>query len=450
MAYTTTTTTSYGSRVKNACGGIFGGIAMFIIGTILLWWNEGDAVANAKLLDEVIENAVDMENINKVDPSFNGKLVHATGKADTKDILKEPTFGFEVNAINLSRRVEYYQWVETKHEEKRDKLGGGEETITTYTYTKEWVSTPVNSSSFEDPQYRGVYNDPLVKIENNDIYAKNVTFGAYNLPEFIIRSISGSEDAPISINDETLQNLDGQIINKVREFGQNYKGSRYVNDNSTNTQTVSRNDVAVNDTSANDSSKNFVPIKTKNTYQAKYIHQGEGEIYIGSSPSASQIGDVRVKFTVVMPHEISLISKVKGNTFRKYVGKNKKEFTRVENGDVSKEEMFVHQENENNLLKWGLRLLGILLVFGGLKGVFGFVVTLAKVIPFVSNILNFGVNVVCGVFAFVWSLLIIAISWLFYRPLIGIPLLLIIIGTIVFFAIKGVKKGQKVPPVPGA
>ena len=140
---------------------------MFIIGTILLWWNEGDAVANAKLLDEVIENAVDMENINKVDPSFNGKLVHATGKADTKDILKEPTFGFEVNAINLSRRVEYYQWVEKKHEEKRDKLGGGEETITTYTYTKEWVSTPVNSSSFEDPQYRGVYNDPLVKIENN-------------------------------------------------------------------------------------------------------------------------------------------------------------------------------------------------------------------------------------------------------------------------------------------
>ena len=157
-----------------------------------------------------------------------------------------------------------------------------------------------------------------------------------------------------------------------------------------------------------------------------------------------------MKFTVVMPHEISLISKVKGNTFRKYVGKNKKEFTRVENGDVSKEEMFVHQENENNLLKWGLRLLGILLVFGGLKGVFGFVVTLAKVIPFVSNILNFGVNVICGVFAFVWSLLIIAIAWLFYRPLIGIPLLLIIIGTIVFFAIKGVKKGQKVPPVPGA
>jgi hypothetical protein len=51
MAYTTTTTTSYGSRVKNSCGGIFGGIALFLAGTALLWWNEGNAVANAKLLE---------------------------------------------------------------------------------------------------------------------------------------------------------------------------------------------------------------------------------------------------------------------------------------------------------------------------------------------------------------------------------------------------------------
>ena len=161
------------------------------------------------------------------------------------------------------------------------------------------------------------------------------------------------------------------------------------------------------------------------------------------------MGDVRVAFTVVKPHKISLISKVKGDTFQKYVGKNKKEFTRVESGDVSKEEMFAHQESENNMLKWGLRILGFIMVFLGLKGVFGFLVTIAKVVPFIANILNFGVNLICGIFAFVWSLLIIAIAWIFYRPLIGIPLLLIIIGTIVFFAVKGKKKGAQVPPAPG-
>ena len=170
MAYTTTTTTSYGSRVKNSCGGIFGGIALFLAGTALLWWNEGNAVANAKLLEEVSETAVDMENINKINPEFDGQLVHATGDAKTDDMLKDPTFGFEVNAINLQRSVQYYQWVEHQKQEKRDKLGGSEETITTYTYDKQWVSSPVNSSNFADPQYSYIFIGVLASIEINALY----------------------------------------------------------------------------------------------------------------------------------------------------------------------------------------------------------------------------------------------------------------------------------------
>ncbi|MDD7318878.1 MAG: TMEM43 family protein [Prevotella sp.] len=446
MAYTTTTTTSYGSRVKSACGGIFGGIALFLAGTALLWWNEGEAVANAKLLEEVSENAVDMENINKVDPSFNGQLVHATGEAKTNEMLREPTFGFEVNAINLKRTVEYYQWTEQKHEEKRDKLGGGEETVTTYTYEKRWVSDHVNSSSFADPQYRDIFNGTLATLDEKELYAGNVTFGAYKLPEFIIHSISGSEPAPITISDEMLEQLDKQVASAISNYGANYRSVPATNQ----TQPTAKQEVAQNDTTAGDSAKAFVAVETTNKYKARYIHQGEGEIYIGASPSAPQVGDVRVTFTMVKPHVISIISKVKGDTFQKYVGKNKKEFTRVENGDVSKEGMFAHQESENNMLKWGLRIIGIVMLFLGLKGIFGFVVILAKIIPFVSNILNFGVNIVCGLFAFVWGMLIIAIAWLFYRPLIAIPLLLIIIGAIVFFAIRGKKKGTEVPPVPGA
>lgn len=448
MAYTTTTTTSYGSRVKNSCGGIFGGIALFLAGTVLLWWNEGNAVANAKLLEEVSETAVDMENINKISPEFNGQLVHATGDAKTDDMLKDPTFGFEVNAINLKRSVQYYQWVEHQKQEKRDKLGGGEETITTYTYDKQWVSSPVNSSGFTDPQYTNIFNGTLANIENNELYAENVTFGAYKLPEFIIHSISGSEEAPISITDDQLRQLDDQIARAVSSYGGNYRGT-VAPQAQPQAQAPAQQQVAQNDSAANDSTKEFVPVETQNKYKARYIHQGQGEIYIGASPSAPQVGDVRVTFTVVKPHKISLISKVKDNTFQKYVGKNKKEFTRVESGDVSKEEMFAHQESENNMLKWALRILGFIMVFLGLKGVFGFLVTLAKVVPFIANILNFGVNLICGIFAFVWSLLIIAIAWIFYRPLIGIPLLLIIIGTIVFFAIKGKKKGAQVPPAPG-
>lgn len=37
MAYTETTTTSYGSRLKNSVGGVFTGFLMFIIATCLLY-----------------------------------------------------------------------------------------------------------------------------------------------------------------------------------------------------------------------------------------------------------------------------------------------------------------------------------------------------------------------------------------------------------------------------
>ena len=285
----------------------------------------------------------------------------------------------------------------------------------------------------------------MANLDEKELYAKNVTFGAYKLPEFIIHSISGAEAAPITISDDMLKELDDQVARAVSNYGGNYRS----NSVTSKTQTTAKQEVVKNDTTTNDSTKAFVSVETQNKYQARYIHQGEGEIYIGSSPSSPQVGDVRVTFTVVKPHMISLIAKVKGDTFQKYVGKNKKEFTRVENGDVSKEEMFAHQESENNILMWALRIIGIIMIFLGLKGVFGFVVTLAKIIPFVSNILNFGVNIVCGIFAFVWSILIIAIAWLFYRPLIAIPLLLIIIGAIVFFAIRGKKRGAAVPPTPG-
>ena len=58
MAYTEVTTNSYGSRVKNAFGGIFTGIIMFIAGTILLWWNEGNVVKEHAALNEMADVTV--------------------------------------------------------------------------------------------------------------------------------------------------------------------------------------------------------------------------------------------------------------------------------------------------------------------------------------------------------------------------------------------------------
>ena len=87
-----------------------------------------------------------------------------------------------------------------------------------------------------------------------------------------------------------------------------------------------------------------------------------------------------------------------------------------------------------------MRIAGLLLVILGLKGIFSILTTLLKVLPFLANIVELGVNLVCGVLGLVWSLLIIALAWLFYRPLIAIVLLVVITALIIFLVKKGKSK----------
>ena len=81
MAYTETTRTSYGKRLGNSLGGIVTGFLLFIAGTVLIWWNEGRAVKTTKMLKEAQGQVVEMPDITKVDPAFEGLLVHAQGFA---------------------------------------------------------------------------------------------------------------------------------------------------------------------------------------------------------------------------------------------------------------------------------------------------------------------------------------------------------------------------------
>jgi hypothetical protein len=97
---------------------------------------------------------------------------------------------------------------------------------------------------------------------------------------------------------------------------------------------------------------------------------------------------------------------------------------------------------------WALRLVGLLLIISGLKGIFGILVTILKVVPFLSSILSFGINIICSVVGFVWALLVAAIAWIFYRPVIGIALLAIAGAVIFFFWKKGKDKNAATPAAP--
>ena len=135
MAYQEIKTTGYGTRVGRSFKSIGSSFILFCAATVLLWWNEGNAVKTEKMLSEAEGAYVEMENPNKKDASLDGELVCATALATTEDSLSDTQFGIGAKAISLQRKVEYYQWTEHAQESSEDKLGGKEVTTTTYTYT---------------------------------------------------------------------------------------------------------------------------------------------------------------------------------------------------------------------------------------------------------------------------------------------------------------------------
>ena len=109
MAYQKVTTTSYGSRMKNALSGVGMGFVMLIAGTILLFWNEGRTVKTTRMLKEAQKVCVELGDPAQVNPEMNGKMVHASAFAATDDILTDTQFGISLNAVKLIRNTEYSQ-----------------------------------------------------------------------------------------------------------------------------------------------------------------------------------------------------------------------------------------------------------------------------------------------------------------------------------------------------
>ena len=448
MAFTETTTTGYGTRVGRSFKSIGSGFIIFCLATALLWWNEGRAVKTEKMLDEAGNAYVEMENPNKKDASLEGELICGTAMATTEDSLSDAQFGVGAKAIALRRTVEYYQWVEHAESKSEDKLGGKQVTTTTYTYSKQWVSSPVQSSQFKDPAYQNK-NMVLTTIDEAEQYAENVSFGAYKLSESLIHSISSREGLDLAISEDLLAQFDKStqvayerfygVQKSIQQPAQQPATQPAIPDSirallSDSARAVLDSLQAVNDSIV----KSMANAENKKDLQ--YVHQASNVLYFGRVPGSPEVGDVRVTFEIVVPAKVTVMAVVDGDSFKPYKAKNGKRFQTLVMGKKSGDEIIDAEKKANNMILWALRILGVMLVIAGLKGIFGFLETILKVVPFIANIFGWGVGVVCTVIGVVWSLIVIALAWLFYRPLLGIGLLVLAGFLVWVFAFKGKDK----------
>ena len=93
---------SWFRRIRESIKGFVVGLAFFVAAFPVLFWNEGRAVKTEKSLKEGAGAVVSVPP-DRVDATFEQKLVHISGKANTEETLADSEFGVTANAISLRR-----------------------------------------------------------------------------------------------------------------------------------------------------------------------------------------------------------------------------------------------------------------------------------------------------------------------------------------------------------
>ena len=81
-------------------------------------------------------------------------------------------------------------------------------------------------------------------------------------------------------------------------------------------------------------------------------------------------------------------------------------------------------------MKWILRLIGTILIIGGVASVFGPLKTITSYVPILGSIVGGATGLIALFVGLAISLVVIAISWIVFRPILGICLLVAAIGLI--------------------
>ena len=379
-SFTEVTNTGYGSRIKGAIVGGLVGVICIPLSFILLWMNEENSARSHAGLSELSRLAVTVP-ADKVDAGNEGKPVHLTGNAVTEEVLKDELFQVSATALRLITSVRMFQWHEDATTETKTTAGGGEKTVTTYEYKKDWSSDPIDSSSFSYPEG---HENPPMPYQSAELLTEKATVGAFRLNEDLVSQIGG--EVPLELTAENRAALPEAMRADFKDSDSGY--------------------------------------------------------YQGEDPLVPAVGDLRVSFSVVPPSLVSFIAKQKGDTFEAFVARNGRTFSPLRMGELSAEEVITAERGELKILTWTIRIVGLVLMVIGFAMIFRPLAVVSSFLPFLGDIVGAGTLVMAILISLSLSLTTIAVAWVFYRPLLGIPLLVVAM-TFLIAAVKKMGKAKK-------
>lgn len=379
-----TTRKSWFGRIASSFVGALTGLVLVAASVIGLFWNEGRAVQTAKSLAEGASAVVSVSS-EAVDSANEGHFVHTTGMLAAGERPADPDFGISAEGVRLARSVEMYQWKESSHSETRKELGGSEETVTTYTYSRGWEDRAVDSGDFRQP---GGHENPPMEISGETFQVPQAKLGAFTLNKTALDAMDDSRDLPLKAAD----------LDAVRAA---YGGTA---------------NVAI----------------------------ANSRIYLGADPSAPRVGDYRIAYQTVPLETVSIVARQAGGALEGYQTKAGDRLLLVAAGDVPAERMFADAVTENTILTWVFRLVGLVVMGVAFALILAPLGVVGDVVPMVGSIVRLGTGFVALVLMVALGSVTIALAWVWYRPLLALGILAV--GAVIAFVLLRLRKGGTAAP----
>ena len=359
--YVEITRRGFGQNLMNSVVGVLIGLVMFILAFPVLWWNQGRIN-----LGKVAETSIP---VTSVEAANDGQLVAAAGTLTIDGTLGDEPYLDPGDYVLIERKAEMYAWVEHKESSSKDKVGGGTETTTTYTYQKDWTSSPEQSSGFRHPEG---HRNPEMPIKSTTRYVPEAKVGPFSWQPADCK-VSATEDLTLSPDIVDLTRVANSISNGWRR------------------------------------------------------PRLEGDsIYIGpGTPSAPDIGDLKISFRVRRPGtNVTVFGQQQGGQLTTFVYKGKAKLFRL--FDVDRAAAIEKLKVEHKILGWAIGIGGFLLMWIGMTMVFGPLIAVAKIIPFLGQIGERAVGCATFPLAAVLSLIIVFVSKVVHSPIV-----MLILGVVV-------------------
>nr|WP_314072825.1 TMEM43 family protein [uncultured Roseococcus sp.] len=175
--------------------------------------------------------------------------------------------------------------------------------------------------------------------------------------------------------------------------------------------------------------------------EAVTLPDGQATRFIGRDPDEPAVGDLRITWRVARPDGLSVIGAQQGDGFAPFATRAGDRLLMVRGGSLPASEMFQQAQDDNALMTWLVRLLGVILMFAGWALVFNPLKVLSDVIPPLGAVVGFGTGALALVLTALVAPVVIAVAWLVYRPLVGIAIL--VVGAAIAFGIARLRRGRR-------